>query len=322
MSPESTTPDAQAPKLKDIVLNEQDYLALSIADPNSDLVQSFMKDHGVSLGDTVALHVAGKENVIVATTHPDDFFTTLRHETEQAQSREVLRDKAEDDLADVALETTGPQDPEAQGEIEKNPYYAKLFAPIVRPELPPSKNEGYDYLFAPDEERNRILAEKAREMEENAPILEEQGKYDRLVNEDTRAYSQQRLKLALTRDSDLKQLLTEAGFSEATPEAVDAIRTDPDLAYKVGMHFLKKIHGQVTLYPEHFGDRVVANKQKRTDFRVLPVATNSQDYVAYLAWAKVGGFFNYKSEGQNDIEYDESGRPIRGQHRAAVDMIL
>ena len=208
---------------------------------------------------------------------------------------------------------------------EKNAHLAAVFAPLVRPETPPSKVNLTDALFSDDDDAHpRALAELALEHEANAPIIEQQKLYDKLVSDDTRDYSLQRLQLALRRDFRLEDILKDAGFKEASLDAVDAIRTDPELRYKVGVHFMAKLNSEIAKEPMNFGSRLLTNANKRNDYIVQSVSTTSREYAAYLAVSKISGMFNYKAErASDDTEYNKiTGQPITSQHRAAADLLL
>jgi len=208
---------------------------------------------------------------------------------------------------------------------EKNAHLAAVFAPFVRPETPPSKVNLTDALLSKDDSAYpSALAELALENEANAPIIEQQKVYDKLVDDDTRDYSVQRLKLALRRDFMLEDILKEAGFKEASLDAVDAIRTDPDLRYKVAVHFMAKLNGEIANEPMNFGPRLLKNGQKVNAYVSQNVYTSSREYAVYLAVAKISGMFNYKAErDSDDTKYDErTGQPIDSQHRAAADLLL
>lgn len=218
---------------------------------------------------------------------------------------------------------------EIAAEKQKNPKLEKLFAPSVRPEVPKVEGENsYDYLFIKDEEElSRFRAAQAERDRINQPIIEAQKTYDRLTNEDTRHYSEQRLADVLRRDPELRTMLAEKGFQEASLAAVDALREDAELRYSVGEYLLKKldkaIDADYIAGGRSFGDRIIANGEKRTDYLPLPVRTTSREYVAYLALAKISGMFNYKVDSADILkDQDEQGKIIYNQHRHAAGMIL
>jgi|GEM_PF-6873849 len=117
MSLEQPVP-SEVPQPKDIILSDEQYSFLSTANPDSEEVASFLESHGLTFGDTIHAHVAGKENVVALTTDKEDFFTGITKETaalagvEVQRHHEALVEEASEDLAEEAFESIGgPVDP-------------------------------------------------------------------------------------------------------------------------------------------------------------------------------------------------------------------
>lgn len=206
----------------------------------------------------------------------------------------------------------------------KNAHLAKLFEPPVRPELPAPVVDSYDFMFERDEDkRAEMQAKRDAQEKENAPIKEAQKNFDRITNQDTREYSEQKLIAVMRHDKELVKLLADRGITEASLDAVDALRNDADLRYDVAVHFLKKLDKMVESSPGSFGARIVRNGEKSNDYMRLPVRTTSREYVAYLALAKISGMFNYKVD-SSDVFQDVNDRNeiVLNQHRHATDMLI
>jgi len=168
-----------------------------------------------------------------------------------------------------------------------------------------------------------MQAQRDAQDKENAPIREAQKNFDRITNQDTREYSEQKLIAVMRHDKELVQLLAERGITEPSLEAVDALRNDADLRYDVAVHFLKKLDKMVESSPGSFGARIVRNGEKSNDYMRLPVRTSSREYVAYLALAKISGMFNYKVDSADVFQdVNERNEIVLNQHRHASDMLV
>lgn len=324
--------DAQAPK--DVIVTSDQYERFGMIDPETREVTDFMAAHDLSFGDVIRLHVEGEDDVVVATTEKNDFFTRIASESEKLKGQEVLRAEVSHELATEALEATGVASPAETDivapEIErspKNPLLEKLFAPSTRPEVAEGSTYDYDELFL--EGAARQAAQGARREREvtNQPVIEAQKNYDRITNDDTRGYSVEQMAAILRRDSKFKAMMAENGFEGASLDSVDALREDPELRYKAGEYLLGKLDKVIAEDKVNgdrsFGERIIRNGQKSNDYLKLPVATTSRQYVAYLALAKLSGMFNYKVD-ESDIFRDQNdkGDVITNQHRHATDMII
>jgi len=247
---------------------------------------------------------------------------------QEAGARDELVSSARNDVAQILGEApaAAPVAEVITGK-EKDPVLAKLFAPSIRPELP-SSTDSYLGLFAKtQEEYQEHMAKVAEEDRKNQPIIEARKNYDRITNQDTREYSEQKLIAAFRNDPQIRDILSAKGFSEPSLEAVDALREDPELRYEVGEYLLNKLDDMIardlSAGGNSFGDRIVRNGTKRTDYIAMPVQTTSREYVAYLALAKLSGMFNYKVDSSDVFkDQDEMGNIIINQHRHATDMLV
>lgn len=228
-------------------------------------------------------------------------------------------------VGDIALKTT--IELTKNQESERISHLEGLFSPIIRPELVKSSGDesGYDHLFSKnDQEYSDGMARIEAEAKANQPTIEAQKEYDRFINDETREVSSDRLKLALSKDGGLREILSKYGLNEASLEAVDALRTENALRYDVGTYLIAKLDRLISGDPANFGDRVVNNGYKRTDAKRLPVdGVTSREYVSYLALAKLDGSFNSDRQTESDgVEYNDKGTPIQGQHRDAANLLI
>lgn len=221
------------------------------------------------------------------------------------------------------------ENPEQSVERTKNPVLESIFAPITRPEIPSDTVEGdsgrkYDYLFGTDEERAVGLAAVQARSLANEPIRKEQAEYDRYINDDTRRIASDQLKYAILRDPTLKGILEDHSFIESSLEAVDALRTDVELRYDVGVYLLNKMNRAVSDNPSSYGDRLVRNGNKRNDYHGMGVSQmTSRQYASYLALSMLDGSFNGDRQSADDsVRHDPSGKVINSQHRDAARSII
>ncbi|MBC7868906.1 hypothetical protein H7X69_01885 [Candidatus Saccharibacteria bacterium] len=210
-------------------------------------------------------------------------------------------------------------------EKEKNPRLERIFTPNARPELSESTNStDYDYLWASEEEHAAGLARLRAESIANEPILKAQQEHDKFVTQGTREVASDQLRNSMKYDIGLKEILKKYSFAEASLDAVDAIRTDKNVRYDVGVYLLDKLNNAVKRNPRGYGDRLVANGQKRSDNHSRFAAdTTSREYATCIALAMLDGSFNGDRQLADDnLKHDSNGKIINAQHRDAARSIL
>jgi hypothetical protein len=105
-APVVTTPETAGDKLVNprvIEISQEQYDALSVADPESDEVEAFMQSNGLEFGQDVIVAINGSEQSTVLTTDKDDFFTRDREAT-VALNNDRLANKSEQAAENVDIE--------------------------------------------------------------------------------------------------------------------------------------------------------------------------------------------------------------------------
>ena len=158
-------------------------------------------------------------------------------------------------------------------------------------------------------------------VQERPSDYEGQKEYDLYHTPEAREMSSVVVGTLLERDPAFHELLSDAAEGAENHQVVEAISHDSDLRLQVAGYLMDKLDFLVEEYPQLLPERVINNAQKRTDAKKLPVRRySSREYVVYLALEKLSGGFRPDSE--SDIEYNEHGVAVQGQHRSAADLVL
>lgn len=197
-----------------------------------------------------------------------------------------------------------------------------LYAPIIRPELPEQEVD-YSFLFVADDgEAQRLKDEQDARAAQVQPIKDEQARYDSFIDEGTKRNSAEYLTRVMAADPQIRRILTKRLGEKVMPlEAVEAIRERSEVRLEMAMYLLDKLNRSIKADPTGWPYRVIHNGQKSTDFKELPVACSSREYVVYLALAKIDGSFN-GLRATDSVEYNQAGEVITGQHRYSADTLL
>lgn len=194
-------------------------------------------------------------------------------------------------------------------------YLKDYLPPVVRPDVPKSV-KSYDYLFDPNYNPAEYLQRQKTPDEKLAEY------YDKFVTDENRAASVDTLKQAMLHNPKINEFLRESGIDPHSVEAVDAIRENPEVRFKVAEYLAAKLDMKASLYPDEYGERVVNNSpgNQKVDSQTAK-RMPSRVYAVGLALKMIDGEFSEKNAA-SDFERNDQGRPIIGQHRHAARSIL
>ncbi len=198
----------------------------------------------------------------------------------------------------------------------------ELFAPAPVKAAPEVDEEAQSRVFDRILDRNDDL----KDLQSHEPAnYSHEKKNDRgVANEANRKRAVSVVHEAAMADSTVEKILGEATgqdvekrILQADLDIVDKIRTDPELRYQLGKHYLDKITRNYARMPSRIGGIDVTKSPKFNGYGTLP----SRDYVALLALAMLDGSFDYSLE-EKIYDHDARGVATLGQHRAAARTIL
>lgn len=307
---ETPDPTLDVLSLPHIVLSNEAYKAFRDADPYGDDTIHLLETNNAGNAEAVIVVIDGESRVV--SMSPDDFGTTMRHETDKLHA--LLSESTD------GLDVLRPEDEAFEiQEGDEQPRLKKLFEPLLRPHSVPID---YDLLFSKDQTEYEAVLRQANE--DNREIGKAQQVYDRFVTPVAEALAAERLEKARMNDRDIDLLIKQLIIENNLGDPVVALRENAAVRYRVGMYLLHKIDQMAVTDPGDLPERILRNGQKRTDSKELPVDYyTSREYVAFLALAKLDGSFNPDRQlSMDDIVTNDSGEVVLGQHRYAADLIL
>jgi len=201
-----------------------------------------------------------------------------------AEKERVALSDAQEDLADEAIEgAIGLHDPSEQESVDRYLYLKEALPPVTRGETEAS-----------------------------------QKYYDKFVTETNKQISLDFLSEAVKADPEISGILREAGLNPTDMAAVDAIRENPDVRYKIAKRLTQKLDTLADRDPHDFGYRIADNSPK--NLKVNPQTGKqmlSRTYAVDMALKMLGGEFDERRE-DNDFARDQDDRVAIGQHRHAA----
>lgn len=219
----------------------------------------------------------------------------------------------------IGDEGLGALAPASVVEKVKDPRLVQLLAPIKTikefTEENPGTQTNYDYMFMDDgPERDAII--EALRSERTKRQAEESN--HTIVTEESRAAASRQLGDVRRNDDTINNMLRD--YEQKHPgvtDLVEAIRTDSDLRYKIGEHLLNAI---MPIRLQNMPERIRDNSQKKPNhsgYGHLRQIT-SREYATLLALAMIDGTYQGYGKGDEIDRHPDTGRVIRGQHRAAA----
>lgn len=216
---------------------------------------------------------------------------------------ESLREKAEEDLGEEALEASG---------VELEVAAASRIVSLDNQEV---QNDPYDYLRAK-------LPPVTKEAAANATENIQRNYYEKFVTEENRSAAQSMLAIAENSTPEIREVLSRYDISPISIEAVDAIREHPEVRFEVAKALVIKLD-ELLDRDNDMGWRVNANYS--TNLKTDPmtgVKLTSRLYVVSMALKMIGGEFTERLEGKHDLLRGSDGVVVAGQHRHAARTLL
>jgi len=249
----------------------------------------------------------------------------------------ALRQKAEEDLGEEAVEASGVgleanaaarvlgMDQKEQEPTDPYAYLRKALPPVVRPQKV-SKKVDYDKLLSGADDEQPWAQQQQRGFGQYEPETEEDKQrkyYDMFVTQENREKSLETLSETVKATPELREILERFAIAPTSLDAVDAIRENPDVRFEVAKVLAKKLD-RLALDPNNdMGWRI--NDNSPNNLKVDPMTAKrmlSRTYAVSMALKMIDGEFSEKRADKDAIERDDEGRVALGQHRHAATTTL
>ncbi len=239
-------------------------------------------------------------------THVPSFEKPKTHTTAEPQPRAVAKSKEK-----------MPEEPYA--------YLREALPPLVRPEKSTAGDTDYDkYLYGEDADMPWVKPEPT--LNPNSPEAKDEALrkyYDKFVTAENQQTSLEVLSQAVLANPEIRTILAKHDLLASSPTAVYAIRENADVRFEVARVLMAKLDALAADPYNDLGPRIKAGSRKNLKSDpMIDEKLPSRVYAVKMALKMLGGEFTERLEGKDDMQRNENGSVVLGQHRHAARSAL